>query len=289
MRLKIVPLVTGFKEGRLDAGTYARHAERLLDAGVDYVFAMGSTGLGPSLSFEERKACVGALAKLEDRVIHQVGSLDLEESIELAGLAKRGGARYISALPPYYFPRLGEDSMVKYFTKISSIHPTILYNFPLATGYDISPAVVKAVNGKGGEIVGVKDTVTDVAHMLSFKWELGPDFMVFSGPDQVILPALNSGTDGAVAGSGNYIPETLGALFRESATEKGLSLQKTVAQAARLAQKHGQWSANYSLVRLVKGYDAGEPRPPIFPLSPEEEAELGSEIREVLPEGDSPG
>ena len=265
------------------------HAKRLLDSGVDYLLAMGTTGLGPALSFDERRLCIESLADLGDRVICQVGSLNLDESLRLAELAKARGFRYICTLPPYYFPRLRDESMVKYFSKISSVHPTILYNFPLTTGYDVSPAVVKAANEQGGDVVGVKDTVNDVSHMLSFKWELGQDFLVFCGPDPLVLPALNSGLDGAVAGSGNYIPDILGALFKEAGTQKGLELQRRVTQAAKLAQKYGQWSANHSLVRLVKGYDAGDPRPPIFPLSPEEEKELGAEARKVLPDGDSPG
>ncbi|MDG7012856.1 MAG: dihydrodipicolinate synthase family protein [Nitrososphaerota archaeon] len=281
--------MTGFRGGRVDPQVYRQHAKRLLDGGVDFVFAMGSTGLGPTLSFEERKVCVDALAEFGDRAICQVGSLNLDESVELAELAKARGFRYISVLPPYYFPRLRDETMVRYFAKVSSVHPTILYNFPLATGYDISPAIVREANEKGGDIVGVKDTVTDVSHMLNFKWELGSEFLVFCGPDPLVLPALNSGLDGAVAGSGNYIPNIFGALFREAATEKGLRLQKTMTQAAKVAQKFGQWSANHSLVRLVKGYDPGGPRPPIYPLSAEEERELGSEIRTVLPDGDSPG
>ncbi|MDG6956721.1 MAG: dihydrodipicolinate synthase family protein [Nitrososphaerota archaeon] len=288
MKYKIVPLVTGFKGGKIDPLLLEGHAKRLLDSGVDYLFAMGSTGLGPALSFDERRLCLETLAKFQDRLICQVGSLNLDESVRLAELAKARGAKYISALPPYYFPRVPEDQMVRYFTKISAVHPTLLYNFPLTTGYDVSPSVVKAVNAGGGDIVGVKDTVADVPHMMAFKRELGSDFLVFSGPDAVILPALGSGIDGAVAGSGNYIPRIFAALLQEYQTEKGERLQRSVTSVAKLAQKYGQWSANYSLVRLVKGYDPGDPRPPIFPLSPEDEAKMGSELKEILPGGDSP-
>ena len=287
MKLRIVPMVTSFRDGQIDAKLLESHAKHLLESGVDYLFVMGSTGLGPTLSLEERIVCINTLANYSEKAICQVGSLNLDDSLRIAEYAKEKRFKYLGALPPYYFPRLPENLLVKYFARISSIHPTILYNFPLTTGYDISPQTVKSVNEKGGKIVGVKDTVTDVSHMLSYKWELGKDFLVFCGPDLLILPALNSGLDGAVAGSGNYIPNIIGKLFQEAGTERGFQLQRLVASVSKLAQKYGQWSANYSLIRLLKNYDAGSPRAPLFPLSAEEEKSLGQEVAKLLPNGDS--
>jgi len=288
MKFKIVPMVTSFREGHIDTKLLEGHAKHLLDSGIDYLFLMGSTGLGPALSFDERRTCIDALAKYSERIICQVGSLNFDDSLRLAEYAKAKRFEYLGALPPYYFPRLPESLMVKYFSKLSSIHPTILYNFPLTTGYDISPQTIKLVNESGGKIVGIKDTVTDVSHMLLYKWELGKDFLVFCGPDSLILPALNSGLDGAVPGTGNYIPNVIGRLFQDANTEKGMQLQRLVTLVSKLAQKYGQWSANYSLIRLLKNYDAGSPRAPIFPLSAEEEKNLGLDVAKLLPNGDSP-
>ncbi len=287
MKYKIVPIVTSFKGSKIDAHLLEEHARHLLDHGIDYLFILGSTGLGTPLSFDEKKLCIEALTKYSDRIICQVGSLNLDDTLRLAEDAKAKGFKYLAALPPYYFPRLPESLMVKYFTKVSSIHPTILYNFPLTTGYDISPQTVKTVNANGGNIVGVKDTVTDVSHMSAFKWELGSEFLVFCGPDSAILAALNSGMDGAVPGTGNYIPNIIGRLFQESSTEKGMQLQRLVTLVSKLAQKYGQLSANYSLIRLLKNYDAGSPRAPIFPLLADEEKSLGMDVAKLLPNGDS--
>ncbi len=37
----------------------------------------------------------------------------------------------------------------------------MVYYFPLTTNYDITPSLVKKINASGGNIVGIKDTVTD--------------------------------------------------------------------------------------------------------------------------------
>ena len=143
------------------------------------------------------------------KLILQAGSLDLAESVKLAEHAKDLHLHAIAAYPPYFFPRMQDDWVMKYYVTLSKIYPLIAYNYPLATGYDITPGIIKRINQGGGNVIGVKDTLPELAHMLSFKYQLGNDFLVYSGPDTVVTSAVRSGLDGSVAGSANYVPELL--------------------------------------------------------------------------------
>ena len=126
--------------------------------------------------------------------------------MKLAEHAKHLQLHAIASYPPYFFPRMQDDWVVKYFLTLSKNYPLIAYNYPLATGYEISPGIIKRVNQGGGNVIGVKDTLPELAHMLSFKYRLGNDFLVYSGPDTIITSAVRSGLDGSVAGSANYVP-----------------------------------------------------------------------------------
>src|ERR1700680_2506596 len=101
----IVPTVTPFTGNEVDIGKLKRHAESLFQEGVDFVFLAGTTGLGPSLRMEEREKMLQALSEYKEKLILQVGSLDLEASARLAEFAKDIGVHAIAAYPPYYFQR----------------------------------------------------------------------------------------------------------------------------------------------------------------------------------------
>ena len=284
MTHRIVPVITPFRANRVDTQKLVHHSRKLLEDGMDYVFVAGTTGLGVSLSTDEKLLMLEELREFSQKLMIQVGSLDLQESINLAEQAKRLDLHAIVSYPPYFYPRMQDDWVVKHLTTLSKIYPMIVYNYPLATGYDITPAIVKKVRQNGGNVIGIKDTISDLAHMLSFKYELGNDFIVYSGPDTIVTSAVRSGLDGCVAGSANYVPELL-----VKATDLGAKLseaiaaQRTITALANLAKKYGQWAANYPLVKTIREYDVGEPRAPIYPLSQTDEEKLSAEAREIYP------
>lgn len=274
----VAPLVTPFVGGRVSTQKLERHARVLLSNRVDIIWLCGSTGLGPSLSADERQAMVQALSFAADRLILQVGSLNLAESLELAALAKRLGVRFISAYPPFYYPRIPEAWVIRYYTQLSRVHPLIVYNYPAATGFDVTPSIIKQVIKAGGDVQGIKDTVNDISHMLTYKMELGEGFVVYSGAGTNMLAAVRMDLDGVLSGIVNYAPELVAKLVDNASSRLGFEAQLEANALSSLAKKYGQWSANYSLVRLIKGYDVGEPRPPVYPLTQREERQLAREL-----------
>ena len=251
---------------------------------MDFLFIAGTTGLGPSLTSDEKLQMVDELQEFSSKLILQASSLDLAESVKLAEHAKRLHLHAIASYPPYFYPRMQDDWVVKYFLTLSKIYPLLAYNYPLATGYEIAPGIIKRVIQGGGNVIGVKDTLPELAHMLSFKYQLGNDFLVYSGPDTVVTSAVRSGLDGSVAGSANYVPELLiKATDVDSPLSDALKAQKTITSLAGLSRKYGQWSANYNLVKIIRGYDVGVPREPIYALGNDVEEKLAAEARAAYP------
>ncbi|MEM3192392.1 MAG: dihydrodipicolinate synthase family protein [Candidatus Parvarchaeota archaeon] len=282
----IVPLVTPFDNGIVSTPKLRNHADYILKKGANYVFLCGSTGLGPSLNLNERLSILHAFEDIPEKVILQVGSLNLDETLALARAAAKLQIHAIALLPPYYYPRIPEEWLLKYFKTVSEIYPTIIYNFPLATGYDLASAFVEKVLATSANIIGIKDTVSDITHMLQIKWNTDPSFKVYCGPDSLGLSALRSGLDGIVGGSGNYVPVILRALVDHFNDETGIKAQKLIEAITSIARKYGQWSANYALVKIIQSYDSGGPRPPIFPLDNRLFNNLKTDVRTILPDGD---
>ncbi|MHB1470060.1 MAG: dihydrodipicolinate synthase family protein [Thermoplasmataceae archaeon] len=283
----IVPIITPFTvENRIDLNKLRKHADYLFNNGVDLLLLSGTTGLGPSLKFSEKLEILRIFEDIPEKVIMQVNSMDIEESVSLANTSKNMGIKAIASLPPYYYPRIPEEWYIRFFKKISSLYPTIAYNFPLTTNYDITPGLVKTVNSSGGNIIGIKDTTPDLAHMLNFKWEFGNEFKVYCGPDPLIYSAIRSGLDGAVPGTGNYAPKIIRSIIENIDSFTGLEYQRKLTSIAKLAQRYGQWSANYNLVNIIGEYDVGLPRPPIFPLEKDQEIKLKDDYYKIIKEGD---
>lgn len=271
-------MITPFSGNDVDIGKMNKFAEHILSKGLDYIFLCGTTGLGPALSFREKKEIMHEMEPFSDRIIFQVGSLNLSESVELAQLARKGNYFAVASLPPYYYFNVPEQWTVRHLSQISEKHRLYAYNFPVASNNRIEPHMISEINSGSGNVIGIKETVNEVSHMMQFKDVLGDSFQVFSGPDPLLVPALRSGIDGAVGSCSNYIPELFVKLISNYGSADALELQSVITKTLSIVKNHGAWAANYSAVKILQEIDAGSPRPPVFPLDQEEEDKLRSEL-----------
>jgi dihydrodipicolinate synthase/N-acetylneuraminate lyase len=113
-------------------------------------------------------------------------------------------------------------------------------------------------------LVGAKEALTDISHMLAYKWDLRKGFRVYTGPESVILSALRSGLDGSLGGAGSYATELFVRLVREYESPEALEIQRLFPDLATIPRKYGQWSANYAMTKIARGYEVGAPFLPSF-------------------------
>nr|KJR73088.1 MAG: 2-dehydro-3-deoxyphosphogluconate aldolase [Thermoproteus sp. AZ2] len=277
----IAPVITPFRGGRIDLEAYADHIKNIVRKGVDVVFVAGTTGLGPALTAEEKKALLEAASSAAKRVIFHVASLRLEEAVELAKYAERFGVEAVASVPPYYFPRISERQIARYFRDLcaATSAPLYLYNYPAATGKDVGAPLVKEI----GCIRGVKDTNEEIAHTLAYK-RLMPEIRVYNGADSLIFASMAVGLDGVVVSAANYLPEAVSAIREAVAAgdvDKARRLQFLINEVLDASRPLGYFAAVYELVKLFQGYDVGEPRPPIYPLEAAERTKLAAAVEKI--------
>jgi len=283
----VTPILTPFtKQGEIDTEKLKEHAKYLIDQGIDLIFLNGTTGMGPALSKEEKLKNLKAVYDVTNKIIFQVGGLNINEVIELVKASKDFDIVGIASYPPYYFARLPEKVIIKYFTTIASYspHPLYVYNYPLATGYDVSAKLLYQFKDL---VKGLKDTNQDLAHSLEYKI-LMPNLKVYNGADTLVYYSLLS-LDGSVTAASNYLPNVMKKmkeLIQNNRREKALELQKLVNKIVDITRKYGSISAIYPLLKEFQGYDVGFPRGPIFPLEDDEVKNLINEVKPLKEEID---
>ena len=147
--------------------------------------------------------------------------------MDYARHADASGAAAISSVPPFYW-KFKKDEIVSYYRDVSesvSI-PMIVYNIALAGLVDFNTIKELAAIEN---VKGIKYTATTHNEILRIKDEVGEDFKVYSGADEMALSGLIYGSDGIIGSFYNIIPELF--ILLEKAVEDG-----DIA-SARLMQK----------------------------------------------------
>lgn len=214
----IPPLITPLKNvDQLDNEAVNRLINRLIGAGVNGLFVLGTTGEGPSLTYQIRYEMVErACETAGHRVPVLVGVTDtsLTEAVHLAEHAAKCEATAVVAAAPYYFAT-DQAGLVRWFSQLAdqSPLPLILYNMPGCVDISLEVETVERLS-KHANIVGVKDSAGDLSEFSRFcSTFAADDFVVFMGPEELLPQAVDAGGDGGVCGGANLLPELYVGLF----------------------------------------------------------------------------
>lgn len=211
----LTPVVTAFdSKGNLDIESNKNIWEHLIKGGVDGLVIMGSTGEFFSMTTDQKKQLIDEVLKyVNKRVKVYIGTscMRAEDTVELSNYALNRGADAVMIIGPYYFS-LSDESIEDYYNNIAKeINGDIfLYNFPERNGYDLSPEITLKLVRQNKNIVGYKDTVTEMGHTRKLMTTLlgeFPDFLILSGFDENFAHNVMSGGSGCIGGLSNLYPE----------------------------------------------------------------------------------
>jgi 2-dehydro-3-deoxy-D-pentonate aldolase len=217
-------MVTPFDErGEVDLVATEAVIERFIEAGVDGISPLGSTGEFSHLTGEERKRFAKEVVRIvAGRVplVVGVGAAGTKEMVELARHAESAGADAVLVVSPFYW-KIGEEALFKHFATVAESVgiPVVIYNLPMLTGIDLSPSLIARIAAECPNVSGLKDTVTEYLHTVGALREVKrvrPDFSVLSGWEDLILPSLLAGADGSICAFANVAPELLVELVRSA-------------------------------------------------------------------------
>ena len=172
---------------------------------VDGLYVNGSSGENFMLSLEQKKfifKTVKEEAKSDVKLIAQVGSINLDEAVELGQYATELGYDSLSAVTPFYYPFGFEEIKTYYETIIEKTNNNmIIYAIPALTGVAISTAQFEELF-ENEKVIGVKFTDSNLFLLERLRNKF-PDKLIYSGFDEMLIYGAISGVDGAIGSTYN--------------------------------------------------------------------------------------
>lgn len=275
------PITPFDSQEKVDLPLFKQQVERLVSSGVHGIAPLGSTGVLPYLTDEEKEAVTeAAIQQTAGKVPTLVGVSNLitDKTVYHAQFAEKAGASAVMIIPMSYW-KLTDDEIVQHYDKVaSSISiPIMAYNNPATGGVDMSPALLKRLL-EIPNVTMIKESTGDVQRMHYLRQELGEDVAFYNGSNPLALAAFAAGATGWCTAAANLIPELNIALYnavqqndlnnaRDLFYQQTELLQLIVAKGLPRAIKAG--------LNLL-GENGGHLRSPLKPLTAEENATLES-------------
>lgn len=177
---------------------------------TDALIICGTTGEASTMSDEVQIECIRfakEVAAGRVPIIAGAGSNDTAHCIELAQGCEKAGADAVLLVTPYYNKATQKGLILHYTAVANSINiPIILYNVPGRTGCNIAPKTVAEL-AKVKNIVAVKEASGNLSQVAEIAALVGPDFDIYSGNDDQILPVLSLGGKGVISVLSNVAPK----------------------------------------------------------------------------------
>ena len=166
--LSAFPL-TPLREGKFDEQAFVQLLRPLVDAGVDSLGILGSTGSYAYLMPEERTHITRCAVAHADNipVSVSIGALRLDDILRLADEAQNAGARGVLLAPVSYQRLTAEEVFTLYETVTHRISvPLCIYDNPATTGFEFNDDLLYAVAALPNvKSVKLGRTPDNIAHM----------------------------------------------------------------------------------------------------------------------------
>ncbi|AQQ53094.1 4-hydroxy-tetrahydrodipicolinate synthase [Planococcus lenghuensis] len=217
-----VAVTAPFRHNEIDAESFRRHLEFLMDNGVQSLIINGTTGEGSTLTAAEKRQLLEIAVQTAGGrvpVIAGTGSNSTEASIAASLEAQEIGVDGLMLITPYY-NKTSQRGLVAHFTAVADAVelPILLYNVPSRTGMTITPETVQALS-MHSNIAGLKDATSDFNYLSQVKLLTDDAFALYSGNDDSVLPFLALGGHGLISVAANVLPADYAALYEQAQTD----------------------------------------------------------------------
>ncbi|OBS13548.1 dihydrodipicolinate synthase family protein [Elizabethkingia miricola] len=272
--------ITPFDENeKVNIPLFRKLTERLVTSGSHAIAPLGSTGVLPYLSDEEKEAVTEAtIQQVAGRVPTLVGvsNLTTEKTVYHAQFAEKSGATAVMIIPMSYW-KLTDDEIVEHYDAVASkiSIPIMAYNNPATSGVDMSPALLKRLL-EIPNVTMIKESTGDVQRMHYLRKELGENVAFYNGSNPLALAAFSAGANGWCTAAPNLIPELNVELYNAIQNNDLKSAQQLFYQQLDLLK----FIVAKGLPRAIKaglhilGEDGGTLRSPLKPLTEADTEEL---------------
>lgn len=214
-----VALITPFTPSNtVDFTALGKIIDHVINGGVDYVVALGTTGEAPTLSSKEKKEIYQFISSHVNGRVDCVAGIGGNNTAELTETLRQfdyTGYKAVLSVSPYY-NKPNQEGIYQHYLQVaeSSKVPVILYNVPGRTGSMMSAATTLRLANASKNIIATKEASGNAEQFMDILKDKPEGFSVISGDDNLTLPFLSMGMTGVISVIANAFPRTYSDLVR---------------------------------------------------------------------------
>jgi 4-hydroxy-tetrahydrodipicolinate synthase len=202
-------IVTPMRDGSPDYAALEALVNEQIEAGIEGIVAVGTTGESATLSVPEHLEVIAqcvSFASGRVPVIAGAGGNSTSEAVELSHASEAAGAQALLQVTPYY-NKPTQEGLFRHFEAIAGTSnlPIILYNVPGRTSCDMLPETIARL-AELPTIVAVKESTGDMRRASDIMQLCGDQIILLSGDDFTSFPLLCLGGQGMISVVSNILP-----------------------------------------------------------------------------------
>ena len=204
-------LITPLRHGEVDFEAYARLVDRQVEAGIDVLVPLGTTGETPCLEDDE-KIRILQIAREHSAgkpIVVGGGTNSLRHTQRSMQLLEPYGVDAFLIVVPYY-NKPTQEGQYQYFKAVaeSTDKPIVLYNVPGRTGSNMNAETTLRL-AEIPNITAIKEASGNRAQIEEILRNAPKDFQVLSGNDDDTLWMMEKGGAGIISVASNIAPELM--------------------------------------------------------------------------------
>jgi len=284
-----VAIVTPFLKGAVDYKSLEKIIDHIIEGGVNYIVALGSTGESVMLTRKETNAVLAFIVKKTNKRVPVVAghfggnsTNHLIERVKEADLT--GVAAIMSSSPSYVKPT--QEGIYRHYMALAEVSPLpiILYNVPGRTSSNMKPATILRLANADSKFIAIKDATGDILQSIAIIRDKPDNLLVLSGDDPTAMAHVLAGGDGVISVVANAIPRSFTNM-----------INATMAGEVKKARKLNDLIHNLHHWMYVEGNPTGvkaalsfqnlctkEVRLPLVPLTKDRYGGMAKELEQFL-------
>ncbi|MFQ3333554.1 MAG: 4-hydroxy-tetrahydrodipicolinate synthase [Woeseiaceae bacterium] len=282
----IPPIITPIKNGQVDYETYGDLVEYQINNGSHGILVNGTTAEPSTLNIDERNKLVDVAIEVNAErlpVIAATGSQSFIETELLTKHAVNAGIDALLIVTPYYI-KPPQRGLIDYYLNISkqSDTPWMIYHIPGRTAVNVSLDSMKELKEKSKTFVGMKHAVNDLGFVTECFSQLGNDFKVFVGLEELSFPMMTIGACGLMNAVGNLRPKILSNMCEavwQNDLKKGRELHQNLLEINQAVFYDTNPIPIKYMMKKLGIMQTNEHRLPMVPATPELEIRLDEVLK----------
>ena len=214
-----VALVTPFrKDDSIDYRALTNIVDHVINNGVEYLVALGTTGETPVLSGEEQQEIISHVKAVNQGrlpLVVGMGGNYTSHQIERIEHTDFNGIDAILVVSPYY-NKPNQKGIYHHYMAIAGASPVpvIIYNVPSRTGSNITAETTLRLARESDNFAGIKEASGNMAQIMKIAKDRPEGFQLISGDDTLTLPMISAGGSGVISVIGNAFPRQFSEMVR---------------------------------------------------------------------------